>query len=282
MRWYDKYIDIHGKPYNQINNQIFELVYSNLKKNNSNYPIATVAIITHNDETRLLSCIWSLSESKSKYPFEIIGINNASTDNSETIFKRVDLRYFTERRKGPGFARQCGLDKARGKYYICIDSDTIYPEKYIEKIIDTFEKYSVVGVNATYDILYRNFSERLFLVFYNLMRSIYNRIARINRPELVIRGSVFSHETELGRKIGYRVDIIRGEDGSMALELLKYGKIKFIRNKSIRPLTESSVLTDPSNKILMLIQKVFSELKRFSMYLNKLKVVKDDESNLIK
>jgi len=281
MKWYKKYLDTYDKPYNQLNDEMFKLVSCNLKRFQSDFPIATVAIITHNDETRLLTCIWSLSQSKSKYPIEIIGVNNASTDNSETIFKRVGLKYFVENRKGFGFARQCGLVNARGKYYICIDSDTLYPEKYIDKVIDTFEKYKVVGVNATYDILYQNYKERIFFLFYGFLKSIYNRISIINRPELAIRGSVFSHNTELGKKIGYRVDIKSGSDGSMAFELMKYGKIKFLRNRKIRPLTVSSVFPSSSNMFLMLVKKINSELVRFHIYFKRVKEIKDDESNLM-
>ena len=41
----------------------------------------------------------------------------------------------------------------------------------------------------------------------------------------------------LGKKEEYRVDIIRGEDGSMALSLKKYGKIKFVYDKRCRAIT---------------------------------------------
>ncbi|MDD2576969.1 MAG: glycosyltransferase family 2 protein, partial [Bacteroidales bacterium] len=71
MKWSKKYLEIYEKPYSGISNAIFDRVKENIIKINDNpNPVATVAIITYNDETRLLSCIWSLSENKSKYPFE--------------------------------------------------------------------------------------------------------------------------------------------------------------------------------------------------------------------
>src|SRR5690554_3845834 len=133
MKWSKKFLEIYEKPYSSISNEIFDRVKENVNKINDNpNPIATIGIITYNDETRLLSCIWSLSENISKYPFEIIGINNASTDNSEKIFIRTGVKFFLENNKGQGFARQCALSNAKGKYFFCIDSDTIYPPHYIE------------------------------------------------------------------------------------------------------------------------------------------------------
>ena len=41
-----------------------------------------------------------------------------------------------------------------------------------------------------------------------------------------VRGMVFAFQTDTAHKVGFRTDIIRGEDGSLALGLKKYGKIK--------------------------------------------------------
>ena len=48
---------------------------------------------------------------------------------------------------------------------------------------------------------------------------------------------VFAYNAVYGRQEEYRVDIIRGEDGSMALSLKKYGKIKFVRDSRCRAIT---------------------------------------------
>ena len=58
-----------------------------------------------------------------------------------------------------------------------------------------------------------------------------------NRPELSVRGLVFAYNTELARKVGIRTDIIRGEDGSLALGLKPYGRIAFVRKRRARAVT---------------------------------------------
>ena len=87
--------------------------------------------IAHNEGNRIFSCLWSICENNCHFPIEIIVVNNHSTDNTESILKKLGVTYYNEEQKGPGFARQCGLNHAKGKYCVCIDSDTMYPPLYI-------------------------------------------------------------------------------------------------------------------------------------------------------
>ena len=98
-------------------------------------PLVSVGAIAHNEEKRILSCLWSLCENQHNYPVEILVINNHSTDHTEEVLKELGVTYFNEYRKGPGFARQCGLNHARGKYHLCIDAATLYPPQYISSMI---------------------------------------------------------------------------------------------------------------------------------------------------
>ncbi|MPM01397.1 hypothetical protein SDC9_47637 [bioreactor metagenome] len=277
MKWSKKYLDIYEKPYSSFSNELFEKVKANVERINSQpNPIATVAIITYNDETRLLSCIWSLSENKSKYPFEIIGINNRSKDNSEEVFKRAGVPCYFEERKGCSAARQCGLDNAKGEYYIGIDSDTMYPPDYVDSVINGFKKNNPIAVNMSYRYIYKNNKERLKYAIYYFFRSIFNVLVSIRRPELAVRGIVFNTNVEYAKKVGYRVNIIRGEDGAMAAGLLKYGKIKFIRSKIRKPLTRTTIFDTSLRK------KIINEVKNIKRYIKRPKQIIDQESNIIK
>lgn len=277
MKWSKRYLEIYEKPYVSFSDDLFNKVKQNVIRINSHpNPIATVAIITYNDETRLLSCIWSLSENKSKYPFEIIGINNRSKDHSEEVFDRSGVPCYFEERKGCSAARQCGLDNAKGKYYICIDSDTIYPPNYVDMVVSAFEKTNPVGVNVSYRYIYHNNKDRFKYSVYYFFRNVFNRFVSIKRPELAVRGFAFSVNTDLARKVGYRINIIRGEDGSMAIGLLKYGKIKFIRNNRNKAMTRTTIF-DAS-----LTKKMFSEIKNIKRYTKRPKEIVDQDSNIIK
>jgi glycosyltransferase involved in cell wall biosynthesis len=73
------------------------------------------------------------------YPnWECIIVDDGSTDQSQNIARRIDdprIQYHPlKRNRGRGFARQRGLELARGKYIAFLDADDwIYPEKLYEQ-----------------------------------------------------------------------------------------------------------------------------------------------------
>ena len=81
---------------------------------------------------------------------------------------------------------------------------------------------------------------------YEFFRDCYLKIQNINRPELTVRGLAFGYYTENALKEGYRVELLRGEDGSMALSMKKYGKIKFVYDKRCRVITGYGGLKEKS------------------------------------
>jgi hypothetical protein len=129
------------------------------------------------------------------------------------------------------------LQHAKGKYYFDVDSDTIYPPKYFEIMLDHLTKPGVACASATWGYFPDENHSKLGLKIYEMTRDLFLWIQHFKRPELSVRGLVFAYNADYGRKEEYRVDIIRGEDGSMALSLKKYGKIKFVRDRRCRAIT---------------------------------------------
>jgi glycosyltransferase involved in cell wall biosynthesis len=168
---------------------------------------------------------------------EIIGVDNDSKDRTAEIYAKSGIPYYTEYQHSCGYARRCGLQHAKGKYYFDVDSDTLYPPMYYELMIEQLMRPGVVAVSATWSYFPDANHSRLSLRLYELCRDLFLWIQHFKRPELSVRGLVFAYHAEYGRKEGYRVDIIRGEDGSMALALKKYGCIRFVRDRRCRAVT---------------------------------------------
>ena len=135
MKWYTKYLQVYEKPFADAPQAVIDEVRNKLAKLQSTQPVITVSLIGYNEEKRLLACLWSLSEMKCKYPVEIIGVDNESTDRTAEIYQATGVPYHTESQHSCGFARLCGLNNARGKYHINIDSDTLYPPYYVETMV---------------------------------------------------------------------------------------------------------------------------------------------------
>lgn len=235
--WYSNYLKIYDKPLSSVSEEIINDISYKIKEKQSKTPLVTISVIAYNEEKHLLACLWSLSEMQCSYPIEIIGVDNSSTDRTAEIFQRCGIPFYTEERHSCGFARLCGLTKAKGKYHINADADTMYPPKYVEILTKKLEQSNIVAVSSLWSYIPNNKHSKLTLTLYELSRDFYLYLQAIKRPELSVRGLVFGYHTEIARKVGIRTDIIRGEDGSLALSLKKFGKIAFIRNRHARAIT---------------------------------------------
>ena len=281
MAWYTKYLSIYGKPFDTVPSEIIEGTRKRLAALQSDNPIASIVVIGYNEETHLQACLWAISEIQCKYPVEIIGVDNDSKDRTAEIYEKSGIPYYTEYQHSCGYARRCGLQHARGKYYFDVDSDTLYPPMYYELMLEQLMKPGVVAVSASWSYFPDNNHGKLGLKIFELCRDAFLYVQHFKRPELSVRGLVFAYNADYGRQVEYRVDIIRGEDGSMALALKKYGKIKFLYDRRARAITGYGTLNEES-----LIKSLWKRIKIqgkgiFRIFYKQDKYV-DSEDNLVK
>lgn len=282
MNWYKKYLSVYEKPFSEAPQEIISQVRDNLRQLQSEQPLVSVVVIAYNEEKHLLACLWSLSEMHCKYPIEIIGVDNESNDRTAEIFKAIDIPYYTEHQHSCGYARLCGLKKAKGQYHINIDADTLYPPHYIETMVRVLEKKDIVAVSALWSYFPDKNHSWLGLKLYESLRDFYLWLQSYKRPELSIRGLVFAYRIDYALKIGIRTDIRRGEDGSLALGLKKYGKIAFVRSKKARAVTGYGTVGADGSFFNSFKIRVIKAFKNIGGLFTAKKEYKDEESNLIK
>ena len=246
MAWYDKYLSIYGKTADEIPDNIYEEIKENLSTRQSNQPLISVVVIAYNEERRLAACLWSLSELQTQYPIEILGVNNNSKDRTEEVYQRLGLPYYNELQQSPGFARQCGLNHAKGKYHFCIDADTFYPPLYVDLMMTKLLKPDVACVSSFWSFYPDEKHSAFGLTMFELIRDSFLFIQHFKRPELCVRGMVFAFNADYARQVKIRTDIRRGEDGSLALSLKQFGKIAFLYNRKARPVTGYGTLNEES------------------------------------
>lgn len=282
MKWYSKYLSVYEKPFAEAPRHTVDEIKARISRLQSDRPLVTVSVIGYNEEKHLLACLWSLSDMVCKYPVEIIGVDNESKDRTAEIFQAAGVPCYTETRHSCGWARSCGLAHARGKYHINIDSDTMYPPHYVETMVDVLEKPGVVGVSSLWSYIPDKEHSWIGLKIYEFTRDCYLFLQSFKRPELSVRGLVFAYNTELGRKIGIRTDIIRGEDGSLALELKRYGKIRFVRKRKARAVTGYGTVSGDGSFFNSFKNRVVQRMKECRKLFTSQAEYKDEDSNLIK
>ena len=280
-RWYENYLSIYGKPLEEVPDDILDRIKRQLSVIQSEEPLVSIAIIAYNEEKRLPACLWSLSELKTKYPIEILGVNNNSKDFTEQVYQRLGLSYYNETRQSPGFARQCGLDHAKGKYLFCVDADTFYPPMYIDLMMEKLQKPDVSCVSAFWSFYPDERHSVVGLFLFELMRDAFLWFQHFKRPELCVRGMVFAVNADYARRVKIRTDIRRGEDGSLALSLKKYGKIAFLYHRQARPVTGYGTLNEESLWRSFLF-RMKTQIKGISRIFYKKDFYEDSEDNLIK
>ena len=280
-KWYEKYLSIYGKTLDEIPESVLDEIKSNLARKQSSEPLISIVVIAYNEERRLAACLWSLSELQTKYPIEILGVNNNSKDRTEEIYQRLGLPYFTELKQSPGYARQCGLENAKGKYHFCIDADTFYPAQYVNLMMTKLSKPNVSCVSSFWSFLPDENHSQFGLFLFEMIRDIFLFVQHFKRPELCVRGMVFAFNAEYARNVTIRTDIRRGEDGSLALSLKPFGKIAFLYNRRARPVTGYGTIGSQS-LWQSFVQHVKIQGKGLSRIFYKKDHYEDSEDNLVK
>jgi len=187
-------------------------------------PKASVIICTYNDEKYLSGCIRSILDNSFKN-FELIIVNDASTDNTDQIiksFKDKRIRYYVNKKNmgSIGKTRNYAFSLAKGKYVLSTDSDCYVRKDWIEKMIVPFKEKDIVAVEG--QIIY--VSESYKRTFSDVVVSN-------------IIGNMF-----MAGNMAYRLDILKKEsfnpaykafeDRELGMRLKKYGRI-FFEKRSI-------------------------------------------------
>lgn len=283
MKWYHKYLSAFERPHQEVPVEVKKEIANKMSRfRPQETPECSVVLIAHNEERHILGCLWSLVDNICDFPVEIIVVDNHSTDATGRLLDEVNAVWHYEDRKSPGFARQCGLDHARGVYHLCIDSDTLYPPHYISTHVEHLKRPGVACTYGLWSFMPDARHPQTSLFFYELFRDIYLCLENINRPELCVRGMVLGFRTEYGKKVGYRTHIIRGEDGMMALGLKKYGRLKLLKTRKARALTSNATLDGAGSLRANVWLRIKRAIRNFHLLFTTQQEYKDQEYNLIK
>lgn len=89
----------------------------------------------------------SLTKSTFNEDFEILIIEDGSTENCENVVEKyknkLNISYFCKSNSGPGDSRNYGMKKAKGDYFLIFDSDCIIPEQYLNEVFKALQDHFV-------------------------------------------------------------------------------------------------------------------------------------------
>ena len=114
-------------------------------------PFFSVLISLYNKERFIKSTLESVL-AQSFQDFEIIVVNDGSTDGSETLvnsFSDHRIKYFKQDNKGASAARNAAISNASGQYFALLDADDLWQENYLETIHQLISSYPDQKVFST-------------------------------------------------------------------------------------------------------------------------------------
>lgn len=114
----------------------------------------SVIVPTYNAEDYLPELIASL-QAQTLEDIEMIFVDDGSKDNSGAIINdamKEDSRisYYYQENAGAGAARNVGVNHARGKYFICLDSDDMYDSNMLQALYEAAEAQTADVVMCYY------------------------------------------------------------------------------------------------------------------------------------
>lgn len=116
--------------------------------------LISIILPVYNSEKFLEKCIESILK-QTYQNFELIIINDGSTDNSKTICEKFatahkNVKFFNKKNSGVSAARNYGLSKAKGDYICFIDSDDYIEKNYLEILLKTIIENNADIVECNY------------------------------------------------------------------------------------------------------------------------------------
>lgn len=94
-------------------------------------PTVSVLIPAYNEEAYIKSCVKSISNQDTSFPYEIVVCDDGSTDQTENILAQmtetIDQLRIIKNEQNEGLIYSCNqlLAKARGTYFVKIDADSV-------------------------------------------------------------------------------------------------------------------------------------------------------------
>ncbi|WP_190808996.1 glycosyltransferase family 2 protein [Flagellimonas sp. S3867] len=98
----------------------------------------SIIVPVYNRPEEIRELLESLCLQTSNQNFEVVIVEDGSSESSEGIVnqfqEKLQVSYYFKSNSGPGDSRNFGMQKAKGNYFIILDSDCILPKQYLSEV----------------------------------------------------------------------------------------------------------------------------------------------------
>ncbi len=185
----------------------------------------SLIIPAYNEEKYIEECLLSVQKNGDQL-FEVIVINNASTDRTAIIVKKFpNVRLINEEKRGLPFARNRGIAEAKGDILAFIDADTKLPPNWVKQIISTLEDKNTISLSGPYIYFDFSFIKKFFVWMYWLILAWPTYLIT---GYMSVLGNFVVRKSAIKKIGGFNNEILfYGDDTDIAKRLSHLGKVKF-------------------------------------------------------
>ena len=234
----------------------------------------SVIIPTFNREHLLKETMESILNQTFKY-FELIIVDNYSTDNTEKLVKSYNdkrIRYFKNRNKGVvAVNRNFGIKKANGEFIAFCDDDDLWMPDKLEKQVAEFEKDEQVALVCTNGIAFNETGET------GLTKKSHLRDSDFTFKSLIFSNPIYNSSAILRKTVIDDVgmldedpEIFGAEDHYLWIRLAKKYSIKYINLPLIKYRTHPGAYRRNETESLNVQKQIFKKLLKNKIIDNKL------------
>jgi glycosyltransferase involved in cell wall biosynthesis len=110
----------------------------------------SVIVPVFNGGNTIERCVSALKRQRTERAFEIIVVDDGSTDGSLQRIMDPDIRVVEQANKGPAAARNLGIERSRGEIVLFTDADCEPLEDWIEEMARPLTDPQISGVKGSY------------------------------------------------------------------------------------------------------------------------------------
>lgn len=194
-------------------------------------PPVSVILPVYNSTETLARCLKSILQQTYKN-FEVIAVDDGSTDDSLAILKRFAkddhrIKVYSKENGGVSSARNYALERAQGEWLAFVDSDDWQTPDCLRLLVDAAMEGAELAIADFYRVRNNRYNTKNqgapgVVAFSEFIRRMTNQPANFYYGSLW--NKLFRREIIEEQGLKFRTDIDYGEDHMLILEYLKYVK----------------------------------------------------------
>lgn len=204
-------------------------IKSNVQVSTKN-PLISVVIPAFNEERLIRNCLDQIKK-QSFSNFELIVVDNNSTDATATIAKEYGAKVIFEKKRGNTFALNTGMLNADCEIIAVTDADTKPDENWLKEIAKIFSDQNVSAMTGSAQV---DIKSPLLRSFCGAMYDVFIKINFMLQKPHLSGFNLAVRKRDFILTGGLNLNFKMSSDVDLGLRIKKYGKVVFVRQAIVK------------------------------------------------